>query len=214
TEFKNIDIQGYDISFDAKSIVFAGKLSDNQTYGLFLLQLADGSVTQIATDPQRDYVSPIFLPGNKVMFMSNAVVEAGAPQHRDEYERGVTTQLGRVGVDGSNLELGPRNLSHRTAPSLVSDGRVIFTQWDHLGPENSGHLMFVNQDMQELREGFGKEGSAASNSTLKAIEISAGRYVAIATARNRTLNAGALIDIRLGTPETHDGVVSAPTNQS
>ena len=25
-EFKNVDIQGYDISFDAKSIVFAGKL--------------------------------------------------------------------------------------------------------------------------------------------------------------------------------------------
>jgi hydrazine synthase alpha subunit-like protein len=213
-EFKNVDISGYDLSFDAKSIVFSGKLSDNQNYGLFLLQLADGSVTQIATDPQRDYVSPIFLPGDRVMFMSNAVVEAGAHQHRDEYERGITTQLGRVDLDGSHLELGPRNLSHRTAPSLASDGRVIFTQWDHLGPENSGHLMFVNQDMQELREGFGKEGKGASNSTLKAVEISAGRYIGIATARNRTLNAGALIDIRLGVVENHDGVVSAPTKQS
>jgi hypothetical protein len=74
--------------------------------------------------------------------------------------------------------------------------------------------MFVNQDMQELREGFGKEGTGASNSTLKAIEIAPGRFVAIATARNRTINAGALIDIRLGKVETHDGVVSAPTLQS
>ena len=213
-EFKDIDISSYDLSFDARSIVFSGKLSDTQTYGLFLLQLADGSVTQIATDPQRDYVSPIFLPADRVMFTSNAVVEAGAPQHRDEYERGTTIQLGRVNVDGTGLELGPRNLSHRTAPSLASDGRVIFTQWDHLGPENSGHLMFVNQDMQELREGFGKEGTGASNSTLKAHEISPGRFVAIATSRNRTINAGALIDIRFGTVETHDGVVSAPTNQS
>lgn len=213
-EFAKIDISSYDLSFDAKSIVFSGKLSDNQTYGLFLLQLADGSVTQIATDPQRDFVSPIFLPGDRVMFMSNAVVEAGAPQHRDEYERGVTTQLGRVNLDGTDLELGPRNLSHRTAPSLASDGRVIFTQWDHLGTENSGHLMFVNQDMQELREGYGKEGTGASNSTLKAREISVGRYVAIATARNRTLNAGALIDIRLGDVQVKDGVVSAPNNQS
>ncbi|HEX7836362.1 MAG TPA: hypothetical protein VF469_02805, partial [Kofleriaceae bacterium] len=213
-EFKNVDISSYDLSFDAKSIVFSGKLSDSQTYGLFLLQLADGSVTQIATDPQRDYVSPIFLPGDRVMFMSNAVVEAGAPQHRDEYERGTTIQLGRVKIDGSELELGPRNLSHRTAPSLASDGRVIFTQWDHLGPENSGHLMFVNQDMQELREGFGKEGTGASNSTLKAIEIAPGRFVAIATARNRTINAGALIDVRLGKVETHGDAVSAPTLQS
>jgi len=213
-EYAKLDIQSYDLSFDAKSIVFAGKLSDTQTYGLFLLQLADGSVTQIATDPQRDYVSPIFLPGDRVMFTSNAIVETGAPQHRDEYERGTTIQLGRVNIDGTDLQLGPRNLSHRTAPSLASDGRVVFTQWDHLGPENSGHLMFVNQDMQELREGYGKEGTGASNSTLKAREISPGRYVAIATARNRTLNAGALIDIRLGQVQNDGGVVSAPLNQS
>jgi hypothetical protein len=213
-DFAQMDISSYDIAFDAKSIVFSGRRAADPNYGLFLLQLSDGSVEQIATDPNRDFVSPIFLPGDRVMFTSNSVVEKGAPQHEDEYERGTTIQLGRVNIDGTNMEMGPRNLSHRTAPSLASDGRVVFTQWDHLGPENSGHLMFVNQDMQELREGFGKQGTGASNSTLKAHEISPGRYVAIATARNRTVNAGALIDIRLGNVETHDGVVSAALNQS
>ncbi|HET7501759.1 MAG TPA: hypothetical protein VFK02_12165 [Kofleriaceae bacterium] len=213
-DFKDIDIQAYDISFDAKSIVFSARRGKDPSFGLFLLQLDGGSLTQIATNPMHDFVSPIFLPGDYVMFTSNDVVEAGAKQHRDEYERGETSQLGRVKLDGSGMELGPRNLSHRTAPSLASDGRVVFTQWDHLGGENSGHLMFVNQDMQELREGYGKEGTSPSNSTLKAHEISPGRFVAIATARNRTLNAGALIDIRLGDVQTQDGVVSAPTNQS
>ena len=213
-DFAQMDISSYDISFDAKSIVFSGRRAQDNSFGLFLLQLADGSVTQIASNPMHDFVSPIFLPGDRVMFTSNDVVEKGAPQHRDEYERGTTIQLGRVNLDGTDMELGPRNLSHRTAPSLASDGRVVFTQWDHLGPENSGHLMFVNQDMQELREGFGKEGTGASNSTLKAHEISPGRFVAIATARNRTINSGALIDIRLGEVETHDGVVSAAVNQS
>jgi hypothetical protein len=213
-DFAQIDISSYDISFDAKSIVFSGRRAQDNSYGLFLLQLADGKVEQIASNPMHDFVSPIFLPGDRVMFTSNDIVEKGAPQHRDEYERGTTIQLGRVNLDGTDMELGPRNLSHRTAPSLASDGRVIFTQWDHLGPENSGHLMFVNQDMQELREGFGKEGTGASNSTLKAHEISPGRFVAIATARNRTINSGALIDIRLGEVETHDGAVSAALNQS
>ena len=214
-EYANIDISSYDISFDAKSIVFAGKLSDSDHYGLYILQLADGSVTQIATDPQHDFVSPIFLPGNRVMFTSNAVVEAGAPQHEDEYERGVSIQLGRVNVDGSDLELGPRNLSHRTAPSLASDGRVIFTQWDHLGPMNQGDLMFVDQDMQVLHEAFGKEGTGASNSMLKAREISPGRFIGIGTARNRTLNAGSLVDIRLGVPSTDsNGNVSAYDSMS
>ncbi|MGE0872017.1 MAG: hypothetical protein AB7P03_25890 [Kofleriaceae bacterium] len=213
--FANVDISSYDISFDAKTIVFSGKLDGNQRYGLFLLTLADGSIDQIPTDPQRDYVSPIFLPGDKIMFTTNSVVEPGAPQHVDEYERGTTIQLGRINLDGSGEELGPRNLSHRTFPTLASDGRVMFTQWDHLGRENSGHLMFVNQDMQELREAFGKEGTGAANSTLKAQEISPGRFVAIATSRDRTIQAGALIDIRLGTPATDgDGNVSADLNKS
>ncbi|MBA3397266.1 MAG: hypothetical protein H0T89_31860 [Deltaproteobacteria bacterium] len=213
-EFAAADISGYDISFDARTIVLSAKLADTQKYGLFLLTLDTGTVDQIPTDAGRDYVSPIFLPGDRIMFTTNAVVEANAPQHVDEYERGTTLQLGRMNLDGTNEELGPRNLSHRTFPTLASDGRVMFTQWDHLGPENAGHLMFVNQDMQELREGFGKEGTGASNSTLKAQEIAPGRFVAIATARNRTVQAGALIDIRLGTPATADGVVSADRNAS
>lgn len=213
-DFAKADISGYDLSFDAKTIVFSAKLDGNSSYGLFLLQLSDGTITQLATDPQRDYVAPIFLPGNRIMFTSNEMVNEGQKQHRDEYERRTAIQLGRINVDGTGLEMGPLNLSHRTAPSLASDGRVVFTQWDHLGNENSGHLMFVNQDMQELREGFGKEGKGASNSTLKAREISPGRFVAVATARNRTLNAGALIDIRLGTVVKKDGVVTAAENQS
>jgi len=213
-EYAHLDISSYDLAFDARSIVFSAKLAAGQTYGLFVLQLADGSVTQLATDPQRDYVSPIFLPGGRVMFTTNAGVEPGAPQFRDEYERGVATQLGRINLDGTDLELAPRNLSHRTAPSLGSDGRVVFTQWDHLGPENGGHLMFVDQDMTGLHEGFGKEGSGVSSSTIKAREISPGRFIAIATARDRTLGAGAVIDIRLGDVETQGGVVSAAHNQA
>ncbi len=212
--FEKADISSYDISFDAKQIVFSAKLADNQAYGLHILTLADGHVDTIPTDPMRDYVSPIWLPGDRIMFTTNAIVEAGAPQHQDEYERGTTIQLGRINTDGSHEELGPRNLSHRTAPSLASDGRVIFTQWDHLGGENSGHLMFVNQDMEELREAFGKEGKGASNSTLKAQEIAPGRYIGIATARNRTINAGALVDIRLGLPYTTDNGLLADHQMS
>lgn len=213
-EFRDVDINGYDISFDATQIVFAMKTADTPNYGLYILNLQDGSVQTLPTDPSRDYTSPIFLPGDKIMYTSNAVVERGAPQHEDEYERGVTLQIGRINTDGTQDELGPRNLSHRTFPSLVSDGRVILTQWDHLGPMNAGHLHFMNTDMTDLREAFGKEGTGASNSTLKAREIAPGRFVAIATARNRTIQSGALIDIRLGTVAESDGVVSADTDKA
>ncbi|MFT3700696.1 MAG: hypothetical protein QM831_46555 [Kofleriaceae bacterium] len=218
-DLAGMDIQAYDISFDAKKIVFAGHSAKDAHYGLYMLTLDNGEVTQIASDAGRDYVSPIFLPGDKILFTTNAVVsnpvtDPDPKQHVDEYERGLTVQMGTMNVDGTGEQLGPRNLSHRVQPSLASDGRVIFTQWDHLGPENAGHLMFMNQDMTELREAFGKENTEASNSTLKAQEIAPGRFVAIATARNRTIQAGGLIDVRLGMVSESDGKVRADTAMS
>ncbi len=213
-DFANMDISGYDLSFDANKIVFAGKLSGNTRYGLFMLTLADGKVEQLATDPGRDYVSPIFLPGDKIMFTTNAVVEVGAPQHQDEYERGSALQLGVINVDGTGEILGARNLSHRVFPTLTSDGRVLTTQWDHLGPQNAGHLMFFNPDMTKMREAFGKEGTGITNSYLKAQEVAPGRFVAIGTSRDRTIQAGALLDIRLGKVTTKDGEVSAASEMS
>lgn len=212
--FEQIDISGYDLSFDATQIVFAGKLSGNQRYGLFMLTLADGKVEQLKTDPQRDYVSPIFLPGNKIMFTTNAVVEPGAKQHLDEYERGETLQLGVMSNDGSGEVLGPRHLSHRVHPTLLSDGRVMITQWEHLGPMNAGFLTIVNPDMTSVREAFGKEGTGITNSYLKAREIAPGRVIAIGTARDRTIQAGALLDIRLGKPSSKDGELHAETDAS
>jgi hypothetical protein len=123
----------------------------------------------------RHAVSPIYLPGDKIMFTTTAVVEAGAPQHVDEYERGTTMQLGVINRDGTGYQLFARNLSHRVFPTLLSDGRVVATQWDHLGDMNAGHLMHFNPDGGGMREGFGKEGTGVSNSYLKAVEIEPGR---------------------------------------
>lgn len=204
-EYANIDISWFDISFDAREIVFSGKLSDDQNYGLFVLSLDSGQVEQLPTDPNRDYVYPIFLPGNKIFFTTNAVVEEGAPQFEDEYERRQTTQVGTISRDGSGETLGARNLSHRVYPTLMSDGRVLYTQWDHLGDENSGHLVFSNPDMTTVREAFGKEGTGVTNSYLKAVEVSPGRVVAIGTSRDRTLQSGAILDIRLGQQCTEGG---------
>jgi hypothetical protein len=212
SEFANMDIQSYDIAFDAKSIVFSAKLSDQESFGLFILTLNDqgeaaGPPTQLATDPMRDYVYPIFANEQRIVFVTNSVVEAGAPQHRDEYERGTTTQLGSISVDGTNEVLGPRNLSHRVAPTMLHTGQVLFTQWDHLGTENAGHLMMVNPDMTGVREAFGKEGTGRTNSYLKAVEFPTNdteygkpdiRLAVIGTSRDRTLQSGKVLDVRLG----------------
>jgi len=204
-EFQNMDINGYDISYDASEIVFSGRLDGDPSYGLFVLDLATGEVEQLPTDPTRHYIYPIFLPGDVVMFNTTAVVEEGAPQFRDEYERGTTTQLGTIRRDGSNETLFARNLSHMVHGSVMYDGRVAVTQWDHLNGMNAGHLLTVNPDGTVRKEAFGKEGTGVTNSYYKAVEVAPGRLVAIGSSRDRTIQSGTILDIKLGLDDGNGG---------
>ena len=92
-------------------------------------------------------------------------------QFKDEYERAVTAQVGTVSTSGTNLQLGPRNVSHRVSPALLPDGHVLYTEWMHMGEVNEGHLRMMNTDMTGMKEAFGDELGAqypSTNSYLKA----------------------------------------------
>ncbi len=202
-EMAGVDIGTYDVSFDARSIVFSARIEGDQHYGLYILTLdenreAVGAPRRLPTNPMHDYVYPVFSTRDRIIYVTNEVVEAGAKQFRDEYERGTTTQLGSMTIEGTDPVLGPRNLSHRVSPTMLSDGRLLFTQWEHLGDLNAGHLMMTNPDFTTQREVFGSEGTGMTNSYLKAVEVEPGRIVAIGTSRDRTLQSGKLLDIRLG----------------
>ena len=218
-DFASVDISGYDISFDAKTIVFVGAarhrsdLRAVRPHARRRQRHADRS-----TDPLRDYVSPIFLPGDAILFMTNERCRATDVRAAPWTSTSAAPRPSSAGSTSTAPTWSSARATCRTArsPSLASDGRVIFTQWDHLGDENERppDVRQPGHDRSCARA-FGKEGTGASNSTLKAREISPGRFVAIATARDRTIQAGALDrhPPRL-TSRTHDGVVSAPTNQS
>jgi hypothetical protein len=93
------------------------------------------------------------------------------------------------------------------SPSMLHTGQVMFTQWDHLGDENSGHLMMTNPDFTNLREVFGKENTGRTNSYLKAVEFPVNateasqpdiRVITIGTSRDRTLQSGKILDVKIG----------------
>jgi hypothetical protein len=117
---------------------------------------------------------------------------------QDEYERQTGSQPAIANLDGSGVTLGPRNVSHRSSPSLLADGRIVVTEWLHLGEKNEGSLRLLSQDMTNEREAFGQEGSALTNSTLRAKEIVPGKLVAIGTSRDRTFQSGKILLIDLG----------------
>jgi hypothetical protein len=218
------DIMSYDLSFDAKSVVLSARIPGESNFQIFSMNLDGTNVRQLTTGAN-DFVYPLYLPGDQILFMSNQNVEADrdpmSQQFRDEYERATTAQVGTMNVDGTKLTLGPRNVSHRVSPALLPDGHVLYTEWMHMGMVNTGHLRMMNTDMTGMKEAFGDElasGNASANSYLKARYVSSKsiavplpdgtqtsvtdyQVIAIATSRDRTLQAGQLMLIDLNGSE-------------
>ena len=212
TNWTDGDVNAADLSFDAREIVFSGRGPGEDHYHVFRINVdgtnpcdaAQGKVSvgpcQI-TDGPNDEVYPIYLPAGRIFYVTNKCVEGpGVPQFHDEYERATTAQAATMDLSGGDTQLGPRNVSHRVAPTLLADGRVLLTEWRHLGDTNEGDLTILNQDLTGTREAFGREGKSVANNYLRAKEAAPGKLVAIATARDRTYQAGALVSIDLGGP--------------
>ncbi|HVV52383.1 MAG TPA: hypothetical protein VHO06_22140, partial [Polyangia bacterium] len=154
------DVQSYDLSFDGKSVVMSAQLPGDNFYQLYSINL-DGTNLQQLTSGGNDFVYPIYAPGDQILFMTNRNVEADSDptsqQFKDEYERAVTAQTGTISTSGTNLQLGPRNVSHRVSPQILPDGHVLYTEWMHMGEVNEGHLRLMNTDMTGMKEAFGDE---------------------------------------------------------
>ena len=118
------------------------------------------------------------------------------------------------------MTFGARNVSHRVSPALLPDGHVAYTEWRHMGGTNDGHLRMMNTDMTGMKEAFGGELAATSPARTATSRPATSRprspirtqretrspnyqMVAIATSRDRTLQAGKLFLINLNGSEAN-----------
>jgi hypothetical protein len=141
----------FDLSYDAKKVVFAYKRSKDESFYIYDLDLdpvqgimVPGSLRQLtggsddknvqcagteAGKPRNyfrgfDDMDPIYLPDGKILFVSTR-----ARQNTYCAVSTVTT-LYVMDADGKNmkrLSVGPIN---ETSPSVMNDGRVVYTRWE------------------------------------------------------------------------------------
>ncbi len=190
--FQEVDINGVDLSFDAKRAVFSMRRSGDDYYHLYVANLDGSGTVQQLTMGDYDDIKPLFVPGDRIVFVTNeSYTEMG--RRADEYNHSrAVTQVASVNSAGADRRLCAHNVSHSADPFLLSDGTVAYSRWEHLGPVNDVKLFRMKPDCSQMVALAGQHGKP-SNSLVQATELDNGVLVGIGTSRKMTIQAGALI---------------------
>lgn len=199
--YPQADLNGFDISFDARSVVFSMKRDPQDKYHLYIAPLepaADGSYAiRPLTGGDRNDITPVFVPGGRIVFATDEMYTVMGTR-ADEYNHArAATQLASITVDGGDADrrLSAQNLSHTVAPFLRHNGKVGYSRWEHLGAVNDVKLFEASPaDFTQMTAIAGQHGKP-SNSLVNVREIEPNVFIGIATSRNRTIHAGALVKI-------------------
>jgi hypothetical protein len=114
-----------DLSFDAKRVVFGYKAHDQKSFHLYEMNFDGGPLKQL-TDGDYDDIDPLYLPDGRIMFTTtrgNSYVRCGPFIW--------SYVLARCDADGGNIYLISYNNEPDFVPSLLDDGRVIYSRWEY-----------------------------------------------------------------------------------
>lgn len=195
-DFEGVDIGGLDLSFDATEVVFSMRhTGGDDHYHIYKAAIDGGRVQQLTFGPYDD-VRPIYVPGKRIAFVTNqGYTDMG--RRADEYNHGrEVTQIATISSETGDADrlLCAHNLSHSADPFLLSDGTIGFSRWEHLGPVNDVKLFRMNPDCTSMLALAGQHGKQF-NSLVQAREVEAGVVVGIATSREGTIQAGAVMKV-------------------
>jgi len=155
----------FDLSFDAKKVVFGYKKAPEKPFRIYEIdidplagKMVPGSLRQLTfggaeeAEVMRrqicgskrgfDDLHPCYLPSGKIMFASSRA------QRIVFCSPDTATTLYLMDADGKNIRRLSESPISETAPSVMNDGRVIYTRWEYVdkGLGNAETLWAMHPD--------------------------------------------------------------------
>jgi hypothetical protein len=183
----NGDVSDPEVSYDGKKIVFALRCPTSNTsqiagvaactgrwniweYDFSAGTLANGTLRRITSSTQDDDVDPYYLPANRgFVFASNRQTKSRINQALgvtyyalDEYERERVLNLHTMDRDGGSITQISVNQSHDRNPVVKSNGEIMFSRWEHVGPRNRFAIFRSKPDGTDMFVFYGAQSPGNS----------------------------------------------------
>jgi hypothetical protein len=170
------DVKDVAVSADGTMVLFAmrGPLTPNMketdppTWAIWQYTIASDTLARVIPDDDTanagEDVSPGYLPDGRIVFASTrqrqskaVLLDENDPQfeYQTEDRDESAFVLHVMNPDGSNIHQIEFNQSHDREPTVLSNGRVLFTRWDHAPGKDGMHLYTVNPDGTDLELYYG-----------------------------------------------------------
>jgi hypothetical protein len=181
----NYDVKDVSVSADGTTILFAmrGPLTANMqqnkapSWRIWQYVIATDTLSLLvnpATDPDPatvNDVAPQFLPDGRVIFTSTRqrqsqaiLLDEGKPQFiaQDEAntEPAFVLHVINTGGDGGSIHQISFNASDDRDPTVLANGRVMWTRWDDAPGKDGMHLYSANPDGTDLQLLYGANSHA------------------------------------------------------
>lgn len=204
------DVSDPEPSFDGKKIIFAMRCThesseacyQDETWNIWMYDHPSDDIYRVIRDPDiaklGDDVDPVFLPGGRIVFSSTRQKKTRSKlgyAYLDEDGRSAVTTLHVMNEDGTGIEQISFNQSHDRNPSILRNGKILYSRWDHAGHQNKFSLYTINPDGTELTMLYG--GHSPGDSFLHAREVAEGRIISTVIPLQGTWEGGALMDINV-----------------
>jgi len=135
----------FDLSFDAKRLVFAWKKSGGEGYRLYECGIDGSGLRQLTFPPPNeaelvakyrrgyhhgtDDMDPCYLPDGGVCFISTRCQYGILCDGPDIF---TTTDLYRMEADGSKIQKLTNSALSEATPTVTNDGRILYTRWEYV----------------------------------------------------------------------------------
>lgn len=169
------DVKDLAVSYDGNRLLFALRAPEvddqTSTWNIWEYDVANDLLRRvIASDTQAEAghdIAPDYLPDGRIVFASTRqrtakaiLLDEGKPQFDalDEDLDAPAFVLHVMANDGSDIEQITFNQSHDLDPTVLANGKILFSRWDNAGQtrDNGFNLYQVNPDGTGLAYVFGR----------------------------------------------------------